>query len=58
VAWSARLYSDQQVEGWKKITAAVHAKGGYMFSQLWHTGRSSHGMSHSNPQALFSYVAA
>ena len=35
------LYSDQQVEGWKKITAAVHAKGGYMFSQLWHTGRSS-----------------
>ena len=36
------LYSDQQVEGWKKITAAVHAKGGHMFSQLWHTGRSSH----------------
>src|SRR5580704_8416354 len=35
------LYSDRQVEGWKKITAAVHAKGGYMFSQLWHTGRSS-----------------
>ena len=36
------LYSDQQVEGWKKITAAGHAKGGRMFSQLWHTGRSSH----------------
>jgi N-ethylmaleimide reductase len=35
------LYSDQQVEGWKKITAAVHTKGGYMFAQLWHTGRSS-----------------
>ena len=33
------LYSDRQVEGWKKITAAVHAKGGHMFSQLWHTGR-------------------
>ena len=28
------LYSDEQVEGWKKITAAVHAKGGHMFSQL------------------------
>ncbi len=26
------LYSDRQGEGWKKITAAVHAKGGYMFS--------------------------
>jgi N-ethylmaleimide reductase len=36
------LYSDQQVEGWRKITDAVHARGGHMFSQLWHTGRSSH----------------
>ena len=36
------LYTDQQVEGWKKIVNAVHAKGGYMFAQLWHTGRSSH----------------
>jgi N-ethylmaleimide reductase len=35
------LYSDQQVEGWKKITAAIRVKGGRMFSQLWHTGRSS-----------------
>jgi N-ethylmaleimide reductase len=30
------------VEGWKKITGAVHKKGGYVFSQLWHTGRVSH----------------
>jgi N-ethylmaleimide reductase len=36
------LYSDEQVAGWKKITDAVHARGGRMFSQLWHTGRSSH----------------
>src|SRR5580698_3329193 len=36
------LYSDAQVEGWKKIVDAVHAKGGHMFAQLWHTGRSSH----------------
>jgi len=36
------MYSDQQVEGWKKITAAVRAKGCHMFSQLWHAGRSSH----------------
>src|SRR5271156_6700484 len=35
------MYSDEQVEGWKKITSAVHAKGGHMISQLWHTGRSS-----------------
>ena len=36
------LYSDDQVSGWRKITDAVHAKGGFMFAQLWHTGRSSH----------------
>jgi N-ethylmaleimide reductase len=36
------LYSDEQVEGWKRIVSAVHAKGGHMFAQLWHTGRSSH----------------
>ena len=36
------MYSDEQVAGWKKITTAVHAKGGRMFSQLWHVGRSSH----------------
>jgi N-ethylmaleimide reductase len=36
------MYSDAQVEGWRKIVNAVHAKRGWMFSQLWHTGRSSH----------------
>ena len=36
------IYTDQQIEGWEKILKAVHAKGGHMFSQLWHTGRSSH----------------
>lgn len=36
------LYSDQQVEGWKKIIRAVHGRGAHMFAQLWHTGRSSH----------------
>ena len=36
------LYSDEQVQGWKSITAAVHSRGGHMLAQLWHTGRSSH----------------
>jgi N-ethylmaleimide reductase len=36
------LYSDEQVTGWKRITDAVHAKGGYMFVQLWHAGRTTH----------------
>jgi N-ethylmaleimide reductase len=36
------LYSDRQITAWNKITDAVHAKGGLMFSQLWNVGRSSH----------------
>jgi N-ethylmaleimide reductase len=36
------LYTEAQVAGWKKITTAVKSKGGHMFAQLWHTGRSSH----------------
>ncbi len=36
------IYSDAQVAGWKKITDAVHAKGGKIVIQLWHVGRISH----------------
>ncbi len=36
------LHSDEQVEGWTKVTAAVHAAGGRIFAQLWHVGRISH----------------
>jgi len=36
------IYNEQQVDGWKKITAAVHDQGGHIFSQLWHVGRISH----------------
>jgi 2,4-dienoyl-CoA reductase-like NADH-dependent reductase (Old Yellow Enzyme family) len=35
------IWSDEQVEGWKKITTAVHAKGGKIVLQLWHVGRIS-----------------
>jgi N-ethylmaleimide reductase len=36
------IYSDAQVEGWRKVTNAVHAKGGRIFLQIWHVGRQSH----------------
>ncbi|GAA5859651.1 hypothetical protein JCM1840_006392 [Sporobolomyces johnsonii] len=36
------MFTAEQVENWKKITGAVHAKGGKMFSQIWHQGRNSH----------------
>jgi N-ethylmaleimide reductase len=35
------MYSDEQVDGWRKIVDSLQAKGGRMFSQLWHVGRSS-----------------
>lgn len=35
------IWSDEQVEGWKLTTRAVHEKGGRMFLQLWHVGRIS-----------------
>ncbi len=35
------LYEDSQIAGWKKITDAVHAKGGTIFLQLYHAGRQS-----------------
>lgn len=36
------LFSDAQVQGWKAVTDAVHAKGGKIFAQLMHTGRIGH----------------
>ncbi|HEY9210773.1 MAG TPA: alkene reductase [Methylotenera sp.] len=36
------IYTDAQVAGWKKITDAVHGKGGKIVIQLWHVGRISH----------------
>ncbi|MDE2155718.1 MAG: alkene reductase [Xanthomonadaceae bacterium] len=36
------LYAPEQIAGWRKVTDAVHAKGGRIFVQLWHVGRVSH----------------
>jgi 2,4-dienoyl-CoA reductase-like NADH-dependent reductase (Old Yellow Enzyme family) len=35
------VWSDEQVEGWRKIVKGVHGAGGRMFLQLWHVGRIS-----------------
>lgn len=35
------IWSDEQTEGWKKITRAVHHAGGKILLQLWHVGRIS-----------------
>ncbi len=36
------VHSPEQVAGWKRVTDAVHAKGGRIYLQLWHMGRLSH----------------
>ncbi len=36
------IYSSDQIEGWKKVTEAVHKKGGKIFLQTLHVGRISH----------------
>ncbi len=36
------IYTEEQVEGWKLVTNAVHEQGGKIFAQLWHVGRLSH----------------
>ena len=36
------IHTEAQVEAWKLVTSAVHAKGGVIYLQLWHTGRVSH----------------
>lgn len=36
------IHSNEQIEGWKLVTEAVHKAGGKIFLQLWHVGRSSH----------------
>ena len=36
------IYGDEQVAGWRRVTDAVHARGGRIVAQLWHVGRISH----------------
>ncbi|WP_287803844.1 alkene reductase [Diaphorobacter sp.] len=36
------LYGTEQLDGWKRVTQAVHARGGKIVTQLWHVGRVSH----------------
>ena len=36
------IFSDAQIDGWKKVTSAVHENDGKIFAQLMHTGRISH----------------
>ncbi|MEK4510925.1 alkene reductase [Paenibacillus anaericanus] len=39
---SPGIYTEKQIEGWKKVTDAVHEADGFMYIQLMHVGRISH----------------
>ncbi|KZT57421.1 FMN-linked oxidoreductase [Calocera cornea HHB12733] len=45
------IYTQKQIDAWKKITDAVHAKGSYMYLQLWALGRAA------DPEVLKEYGA-
>jgi N-ethylmaleimide reductase len=55
-AWAPRIYEPEHVEGWKKVTQAVHEVDGKIFCQLWHMGRvthsSFHGLQPSGPSPV------
>ncbi len=36
------VHSQAQIDGWRKVTDAVHTEGGRIFLQLWHGGRACH----------------
>lgn len=51
------IYNEGQVEAWKKVTDAVHEKGGKIFLQIWHCGRISHSFFHGTQPIAPSAIA-
>jgi len=47
-SYTPGMFTTAQVEGWKKVTRAVHDVGGHIISQLWHVGRMSHASFHKD----------
>jgi N-ethylmaleimide reductase len=52
------IYSAAQVDAWKQVTAAVHAKGGRIFMQIWHAGRAAHPAMNDGAQTVSSAATA
>ena len=41
-SYAPGIFNNEQIEGWKLVTDAVHKQGGFIVSQLWHLGRLNH----------------
>lgn len=48
------LFDDDCTAGWRKVTEAVHARGGLIFVQLWHPGRAAHSLLNGGVQPVSS----
>jgi N-ethylmaleimide reductase len=46
------IYNDAQIAGWRRVTEAVHDKGGRIFLQLWHGGRACHSLLNDGAQPV------
>src|SRR5262245_27906289 len=55
-AFAPGIYSPEQIDGWRRVTDAVHANRGVIFAQVWHNGRASHVSHQENCQAPVSSV--
>jgi N-ethylmaleimide reductase len=57
-AWATPgIHTAEQIAGWRKVTESVHAAGGRIFCQIWHSGRVSHGFYQEGGQAPVSSSA-
>ncbi|KAE9404774.1 NADH:flavin oxidoreductase/NADH oxidase [Gymnopus androsaceus JB14] len=53
------IWSDEQIASWKEVTAAVHAKGSFIFLQLWALGRAAiPGKPPTEPDYPYAFVSA
>ena len=52
------IYSPAHVAGWKRVTDAVHARGGRIFMQIWHPGRAAHSLLNEGEQPVSSSAKA
>lgn len=46
------IYSQEQIQGWKKTTEAVHKAGGRIFMQIWHAGRAAHPLLNNGKESV------
>ncbi|KAI8364863.1 hypothetical protein EDC96DRAFT_510625 [Choanephora cucurbitarum] len=51
------IFTDEQIEGWKKVTKAVHEKKAYIYLQLWHIGRAGSHLLNPNHEPTVSASA-